>query len=55
MGAALWADLDIPNRYILRGKRLLTLNENAVALLTEEHNQHPSSSSSKYSVRSTIT
>ena len=36
----LWADFNVQNRFILRGKRLLTLNEKAAALLTEEHKLH---------------
>ena len=36
----LWADFDVQNRFILRGKRLLTLNEKAAALLAEEHKCH---------------
>ncbi|MBP1737700.1 MAG: hypothetical protein H6Q60_1581, partial [Oscillospiraceae bacterium] len=31
------------HQYILRGKRLLTLNEKAVSLLTVEHERHPDS------------
>ena len=36
----LWADFDVQNRFILRGKRLLTLNQKAAALLAEEHKCH---------------
>ena len=36
----LWADFNVQNRFILRGKRLLTLNEKAAALLTEEYKRH---------------
>ena len=36
----LWADFDFQNRFILRGKRLLTLNEKAAALLAEEFKRH---------------
>ncbi|MEM5770563.1 MAG: integrase [Bacillota bacterium] len=36
----LWADFDAQNRFILRGKRLLTLNEKAAALLAEEFKRH---------------
>ncbi len=36
----LWADFNVQNRFILRGKRLLTLNEKVAALLTEEHKCH---------------
>lgn len=37
----LWADFNLQHRYILRGKRLLTLDEQAVSLLTAEHEWHP--------------
>jgi len=37
----LWADFNLQHRYILRGKRLLTLDEQAVSLLTAEHKWHP--------------
>ena len=36
----LWADFYAQQRFILRGKRLLTLNEKAAALLTEEYKRH---------------
>lgn len=36
-----WADFDLQRRYTLGGKRLLTLNEKAVSLLTAEHERHP--------------
>lgn len=39
----LWADFNLQHRYILRGKRLLTLDEQAVSLLTMEHKWHPDS------------
>lgn len=34
-------DFNLQHRYILRGKRLLTLNKKAVSLLTAEHERHP--------------
>ncbi|MEG1756816.1 MAG: hypothetical protein RR297_11920, partial [Clostridia bacterium] len=34
---------DLQHRYILRGRRLLMLNDHAVALLESEHKQHPDS------------
>lgn len=37
----LWADFDVRNKCILRGKRLLILNEKAAELLTAEHKCHP--------------
>ena len=36
----LWADFNVQNRFILRGKRLLMLNQKAAALLTEEYKRH---------------
>lgn len=36
----LWADFNVQHRFILRGKRLLNLNEKAAALLTEEYKRH---------------
>ena len=36
----LWADFNVQNRFILRGKRLLTLNGKAAALLTKEYKRH---------------
>lgn len=38
-----WADFDLQRRYILQGRRLLTLNNQAVALLESEHKRHPDS------------
>ena len=38
-----WADFNLECRYILRGKRLLTLSDRAVALLEAEHTRHPDS------------
>ena len=43
MFTLLWADFDLSHRRILRGKRLLTLNEKTVELLNEEHERHPDS------------
>lgn len=39
-----WADFDLQRRYILQGRRLLMLNDQAVALLESEHERHPDSS-----------
>lgn len=36
----LWVDFDVQRQFILRGKRLLTLNQKAATLLTEEHKLH---------------
>ena len=38
-----WADFDLQRRYILQGRRLLMLNDQAVALLESEHKRHPDS------------
>lgn len=39
----LWSDFDLQRRYILRGRRLLPLDEKEVALLKSEHERHPES------------
>ena len=38
-----WADFDLQHRYILRGRRLLSLDKQALALLQTEHKRHPHS------------